>query len=213
MADIETSQRLEAKRQAVIQSISAEVRMRMKDLPPCHDWWHIQRVRKLGAHIARIERADPYIVDLTLLLHDVDDHKFNGGVDSGAMTARDIMDRHQVRSSMVELAVCEIISTMSFKDGKGPPMRTLEGRVVQDADRLDAIGAIGIARAFTTGAHMKRPLYSPLSEPHTVDHFHEKLLLLKKRMNTDEAKRIAKRRHSMLARFLYEFRKEWDLEV
>ena len=226
LKDWSTIVRVTDNRRAVVSGIEKEVKERMKQFPPCHDWWHIERVRNLGRHIAIAERADIYIVDLTLLLHDGNDLKFQkGNALCSAHVAREVMQRHGVRSSVVTNEVCDIIAAMSFRNGKNP-MPTLEGKVAQDADMLDAMGAIGIARVFTTGAYKNQPIFTPgehrrtseemlllsMGPPSTIAHFHEKLLLLKKRMNTREGKRLAKRRHATLSKFLYRFHQEWKLE-
>ncbi len=187
-----------------------------------HDWWHIERVVALARHIAHEEGADAFICELAALLHDVADYKIAGDEDTGLRTVRDWLTRHEA-DDQTTTSVMEIISTMSFGGGNRPPMRTIEGRVVQDADRLDAIGAVGIARAFAFGGSRGRPLYDPSESPRayesqdayhnstasTIMHFHEKLLLLKDRMNTPYARRLAEQRHAYMLAFLREFDAEW----
>src|SRR5579883_2803859 len=132
--------------QAILSEAEAFAREQLSRDASGHDWWHIQRVVTLARRIAREEGADAYICELAALLHDVADYKIAGDEETGLRTVRDWLSAHQVEDAISE-QVMEIISTMSFGGGNRPPMRTLEGRVVQDADRLDAIGAIGRARA------------------------------------------------------------------
>jgi uncharacterized protein len=190
-----------------------------------HDWWHIARVRALARTIAREESANSFVCELAALLHDVADDKIAGDEATGLATVRTWLTAHEVDADATD-AVMEIISTMSFSGGNKPPMRTLEGRVVQDADRLDAIGAIGIARAFAYGGSRGRTLYDPEQPPReyankaeyrtsdspTINHFYEKLLLLRERMNTPFARRLAEHRHQVMEAYLAEFYAEWSGE-
>lgn len=193
-----------------------------------HDWWHIDRVRRNAMHIAREERADLFIVELAALLHDVADWKFHGGDDTaGPRAARDWLTSNQVDPVVID-RVCEIISTVSFKGaGVATEMVTIEGKCVQDGDRLDAIGAVGIARAFAFGGHFGRAMYDPEVPPHlhqsfaeykskggpTINHFYEKLLLLKDRMQTSAGRRLATARHEFMERYLEQFYAEWNGET
>lgn len=201
-----------------------------------HDWWHIVRVWKTALALCRQERADDFTVELAALLHDLDDwklvasplHPSPGGRRAGG-EGRPVRAEAWLRQMGVAPAVtdhiCEIITSLSFKGALvQTPMRTLEGQIVQDADRLDAIGAIGIARAFAYGGHKGRLLYDPASPPQmhasfeqyqnsgsaTLNHFYEKLLLLKDRMNTATAKKIAAQRHAYMEQFLEQFLREWE---
>jgi uncharacterized protein len=191
-----------------------------------HDWWHIHRVWKTALAICREEKADPFIVQLAALLHDLDDWKFNESDDETPRRAKAWMESCGVDAEAVG-KVCGIIARISFKGaGVDDKMDSLEGFIVQDADRLDAIGAIGIGRAFAYGGYRNREIFDPDSPPRmhasfeeyrnsnsaTVNHFHEKLLLLKDRMNTRTAKRIAEKRHAVMVRFLEQFMQEWDGE-
>lgn len=190
-----------------------------------HDWRHIERVRNLARVIAREEGADRYICELTALLHDLADAKIAGDEATGERRVRDWLVALAVEPAVIE-RVMEIITTMSFAGGNRPPMTTLEGRVVQDADRLDALGAVGIARTFAYGGSRGRLLYDPdipsqqhtsaeayhASDAPTINHFYEKLLLLKDRMNTPYARRLAEGRHAYMEAFLAEFFAEWDGE-
>ena len=188
-----------------------------------HDWWHIARVRSLARTVAEAEGADTFICALAALLHDIADPKIAGDWESGLARVRDWLTAHDVPSDERE-HILEIIGAISFAGGSKPAPRTLEGRVVQDADRLDAIGAIGIARAFAYGGAHGRILYDPEIAPRatmtaeeyrthltpTINHFYEKLLLLKDRMNTDYARQLAEQRQRVMETFLDEFYAEWD---
>jgi len=190
-----------------------------------HDWWHIFRVWTLAKKIAVEEKAQIEIVELGALLHDIADWKFHDGDDSiGPAIAREFLNNHNVETNLSD-SVVEIISTVSYKGaGVATPMKTLEGKIVQDADRLDAIGALGIARTFAYGGYKNRLIYHPDEKPvlhksyedykknegHTINHFYEKLLLLKERMNTNTGKRIAEGRHKFMQSFLDQFYREWD---
>ncbi|MCR9133323.1 MAG: HD domain-containing protein [bacterium] len=190
-----------------------------------HDWWHIHRVRNTALTLAKEEKADIFVVELAALLHDIADHKFHDGDETiGPRVAGAWLEQLQVDEFVIN-HVKEIIRDVSFKGaGVKTPMRTIEGKVVQDADRLDAIGAIGIARAFAYGGYKKRELYNPEHSPTehssfeayksdtgpTINHFYEKLLLLKDRMNTRTGKRIAEERHQFMELYLDRFFNEWD---
>ena len=190
-----------------------------------HDWWHIFRVWTLAKKIAVEEKAQMEIVELGSLLHDIADWKFHGGDDSiGPAMAQEFLSNNDVDPQLTE-SVVDIVSTISYKGaGVATPMKTLEGKIVQDADRLDAIGALGIARTFAYGGYKNRLIYHPDEKPvlhqsyadyknnkgHTINHFYEKLLLLKERMNTKTGKRIADGRHQFMQSFLEQFYREWD---
>jgi len=189
-----------------------------------HDWWHILRVWNTAKTIGKQEKADMFVVELAALLHDIADWKFNDGdEDAGARASRVWLESLEVEPKIVD-RVCEIIATSSFKGaGVKSEMKTIEGKVMQDADRLDAIGAIGIGRTFAYGGHKGREMYNPNIKPEfhttaeqyknnvtpTINHFYEKLLLLKDLMNTNTAKKMAERRHKFMEKFLDEFFKEW----
>ena len=190
-----------------------------------HDWWHIYRVRNLAVRIAAGENANLFVVQLAALLHDIADWKFNDGdMDAGPRLAREWLEKLQVGEEIIS-QVCEIIKGVSFKGaGVTAKMTTTEGIIVQDADRLDAIGAIGIARTFAYGGHRGQEIYNPDVRPEwhdsfeeyknctgsTINHFYEKLLLLKDLMNTETARKIAVERHRYMEQFLDRFYKEWD---
>lgn len=209
-----------------IAAIASEVKVRFENEGTGHDWWHIYRVWKLAERLSADEAADPEIVSLAALLHDIADWKFHGGDESAGPTeARKMLEVEGVAEETIA-AVCDIIAHVSFKGANSTvdTMHTIEGKVVQDADRLDAIGAIGIARTFAFGGHKGRPLYDPESpfRPNlskeeymqgsgtTVNHFYEKLLLIKDRLNTDGARKIAHERHAFMEEFLARFYDEWE---
>lgn len=212
-------------RAGVVARTEAFVRGRMEGEGSGHDWWHVHRVRRTALRLAREEGADPYVTELAALLHDVADHKFHGGdLAAGPRAAREWLEGLGAEPAVVE-HVSSIIAGMSFKGAGVPtPMETPEGRVVQDADRLDALGAVGVARAFAYGGSRGRPLYDPGVPPErhdsfaayqstaspTLNHFHEKLFLLRDRMNTAAARRIAEGRHRYLEEFVARFLAEWE---
>lgn len=190
-----------------------------------HDWWHVWRVWQTARRLARDEGADPVVVQLAALLHDIADWKFHDGDETaGPRAARAWLESLSVDQSIVA-QVTEIVAGVSFQGANvATPTLSLEGQVVQDADRLDALGAIGVARAFAYGGHKGRALYDPAipPAPHdsfaayrqstapTINHFYEKLLLLKDRLNTASARRLAESRHAYLEQFLARFFAEWE---
>lgn len=212
-------------KQQVIDNIAQEMRNRFEREGSGHDWWHIWRVWKLAKQIGHNEGANLFSVELAALLHDIADWKFYDGDDTvGPRAARQLLSQHDVSEEDIT-HVCHILSAMSFKGaGVETKMETLEGKVVQDADRLDAIGAIGIARAFAYGGHKNQPIYEPGQKPvlhktkeeyfhnegTTINHFYEKLLLLKDRLNTQTAKAMASGRHQFMEQFLKRFFEEWE---
>lgn len=186
-----------------------------------HDFHHTMRVHDLARTICSGEGGDMDTVRLAALLHDVDDRKLFG--DNGYANARGFMDSHGIGPEVQDL-VCHIISQISFKGEDTVVPDTLEGRIVQDADRMDAIGAIGIARTFAYGGSRGRQMHTPgeghkegMSEEEyfanqgtSINHFHEKLLKLKDMMNTGTARGMAEHRHMYMVGFLEEFMSEWD---
>jgi uncharacterized protein len=188
-----------------------------------HDWWHIERVRRTAIHIAQVENADRFVCELAALLHDVADEKLAGSEEAGMRKVRDWLSKEQVEEADAA-HVLEIIATMSFKGGKGTPMRTLEGQVVQDADRLDALGAVGIGRTFAYSGAKGQLMYDPnlparesmtkeqyRNEKSTaINHFPEKLFKLKERMNTAYARQLAEDRHRFMEEFVSRFLEEWE---
>jgi uncharacterized protein len=189
-----------------------------------HDWWHVARVRALAIRLAAAEGADRTVVELAALLHDVADWKVSGSETAGAEAAYDWLTAQGVDPAMRDHVVA-IVAGVSFKgSGATDVPLSLEGRCVRDADRLDAIGAIGIARVFAYGAHIDQPLHDPDQPPQldltgsayrvnrtsSINHFHEKLLLLRDRMTTATGRRVAANRHEVMLRYLADFAAEWD---
>jgi len=190
-----------------------------------HDWWHVYRVWKNAIHIGKQESVDIFVVELAALLHDVADWKFHDGNDEiGPQVAKEWLESLGVPEDTVS-HVCQIIKDISFKGaGVVTAMKTTEGMVVQDADRLDALGAIGIARTFAYGGSKNREMYNPDINPEmhasfeqykksqgtSINHFYEKLLLLKELMNTATAKQIAEKRHAVMEDYLAQFYREWE---
>ena len=189
-----------------------------------HDWFHIERVYKLSKYIGEKENADLFVVEMTALLHDIDDWKFSQGTDTDTTVTEKFLTSMNISENDIN-KIISIIKTMSFKGGVvDSTQNSIEGKVVQDADRLDAIGAIGIARTFAYGGNKGRQIYDPSINPmkftsleqvkneenHTINHFYEKLLKLKDLMNTKTAKEIAEKRHKFMENFLEEFYSEWN---
>ncbi|HCF03577.1 HD domain-containing protein [Flavobacterium sp.] len=190
-----------------------------------HDWFHIERVYKNALLIAESEKCDVEIVQLGALLHDIADSKFHDGDESiGPKTARAFLESEKVEPTIIDHVIA-IIENISFKGGKVErQFSSIELDIVQDADRLDAIGAIGIARTFNYGGFKNRALYNPEIAPNltmtkdeyknneapTINHFYEKLLLLKDKMNTTTGKQIAQDRHRYMEDFLEQFYAEWE---
>ncbi len=208
----------------IILKTSEYIKQEFSDDSSGHDWWHIYRVWKNAVTICKHETADLFVVELAALLHDLDDWKFNESEDETPHRAKAWMQQCGV-DPRVNQQVCEIIMNVSYKGAQVEnKMKSLEGFIVQDADRLDAIGAIGIGRAFAYGGYKNRPMYDPdtLNQMHasfedyknsksaTINHFYEKLLLLKDMMNTVTAKRIAEQRHEVMLKFLDQFMNEWE---
>lgn len=188
-----------------------------------HDYYHSVRVYKLATSICKEEKADLEIVQLAALLHDVDDYKLFGGEAGTYSNAETFLKANNIPDTKIK-AICYIISTISYKGTDTQIPQSMEGKIVQDADRLDALGAIGIARTFAYGGSRNRDLYIPNEKPKdnmsfeeystsngtSINHFYEKLLKLKDMMNTGTAKKIAEARHKYMEEFLEEFFNEWD---
>lgn len=209
----------------VIDATIGFVRQTLAGAEAGHDWWHINRVWNNAKLIASHEQADLFVVELAALLHDIADPKFHGGDEEvGPRTAGDFLTQIGVDDGIIE-HVQNIIRYLSFKASLGEvAFHSNELAIVQDADRLDAIGAIGIARAFTYGGYKNREMYNPGIAPNlnmskeeyknssapTINHFYEKLLLLKDKMNTQTGKAIAQQRHQFMEQYLEQFYIEWD---
>ena len=201
------------------------VKERLLNAEGGHDWFHTHRVFKNAQHIAKTENVDALVIALGALLHDIADSKFYDGDETvGPKIAREFLFKHNVDSVIIEHVV-KIIENISFKGGnEKQKFSSLELDVIQDADRLDAIGAIGIARCFNYGGFKNRQLYNPPIKPNmkmtkeeyktstspTINHFYEKLLLLKDKLNTKTGREIAVERHKFMEHYLEQFYAEWD---
>jgi uncharacterized protein len=202
---------MDAKQIEIIEKSEAFVREKLSGAEAGHDLWHIMRVRNLAKQIRLHEGGDLLVVELGALFHDIADAKFNGGdEEEGPAIARKFFSEIGLSQDIAD-HVCRIIEHISFRKGISP-FRSPEFDIVQDADRLDAMGAIGIARAFQYGGFKNRLMYSPMDNErtHTINHFHEKLLLLKERMNTPTGKKLAEERHVFMEKYLEQFLKEWN---
>lgn len=186
-----------------------------------HDWWHIWRVWNAAKHIAEKEQnGNTTVIELAALLHDIADHKFHNGDHSvGAQKAREWLESISVDEEIID-AVCDIIPKVSYSGSGGKKnMTTIEGMIVQDADRIDAIGAIAVARVFQYGGHKARQIYIPKEDiaesaeerraESGIQHFHDKLLKLRGLLNTESAKTIALSRHQYMQQYLQQFENEW----
>jgi len=207
----------------VIEKTEKYVRQVLEGEGSGHDWWHVYTVWKNAINIGKNEAVDMMVVELAALLHDIADWKFNDEGE-GPKVARKWLEKINVDEKIIS-HVCEIIKNISFK-GKDfeNKIKTKEGMVVQDADRLDAMGAIGIGRAFAFGGFKKREMYNPNikfrhnktieelknAEGTTINHFYEKLLLLKDRMNTETGKKLAENRHVFMEQYVKQFLEEWE---
>jgi uncharacterized protein len=203
------------------------VKAKLENAEGGHDWFHIERVYKNALQITDGEVCDSTVVKLAALLHDIADSKFHNGDETiGPKIAREFLTSNDVDEATIQ-HVINIIENISFKGGNTEKaFSSIEMDIVQDADRLDAIGAIGIARAFNYGGFKNRPLHNPNIAPKlrmskeeyknstapTLNHFYEKLLLLKDKMNTETGKQIAQERHRYMEGFLSQFYAEWDGE-
>ncbi len=198
-------------KERIIQETAEHVRRLTETEGSGHDWWHIDRVRRTAVTIAQEEGADLFICQMAALLHDVADHKFNASLAIGLAKVSDWLERQQVdeRDQRHLLAIIETMSFTSQRQGKQVP--SLEGRVVQDADRLDAIGAIGIARTMAYSGHTGRLIYQPDGDKETaIQHFADKLLHLKALMTTAYGRKMAEQRHTFMLTYLEQFHAEWS---
>jgi uncharacterized protein len=213
-------------KKAIINETKEYVKNKLQGECTGHDWWHTLRVYRTAKYIAEKENANLFIVELAALLHDIADWKFNkDNIDIGVYVSEEWLKSLNVDNDII-MKVSNIIKTMSFKGGTTDSnQETVEGKVVQDADRLDAVGAVGIARTFAYGGFKGREIYNPHIKPKTyntfeeyknskettINHFYEKLLLLKNLMNTKTGKDIAEERHEFMETYLTQFFKEWDM--
>jgi uncharacterized protein len=209
----------------LIENTIAFVKLQLQNAEGGHDWFHIERVYKNTVAIAKEENCDVLVCQLGALLHDIADSKFHGGDEKiGPETARMFLNNEKVSEEITE-HVIRIIENISFKGGNfEKQFNSIELQVVQDADRLDAIGAIGIARCFNYGGFKNRIIYDPEIKPNrsmskeeykksdspTINHFYEKLLLLKDKINTESGRKIASKRHEFMEVFLEQFYSEWN---
>lgn len=209
----------------LIKHIEAYVKNQFSGEATGHDWYHIDRVRNNAMQIQAKESGNKEVIELAALLHDISDYKFNGGDDKkGGELAKELILQFN-GSLQIAQQIQIIVDSISFKGALVEDTTTsLEAKIVQDADRLDAIGAIGIARTFAYGGHVGNPIYDPEIKPQlhtsfeayknskstTINHFYEKLLLLERRMHTLTAKEEAKKRILHMNHFLEQFYKEWS---
>lgn len=213
------------KNEKLIQNTITFVKEQLKNAEGGHDWFHIERVYKNTLAIAKTEDCDLLVCQLGALLHDIADSKFhNGDEEIGPKKARKFLESHDVTEKIIQQVIL-IIENISFKGGNfQKTFNSIELQIVQDADRLDAIGAIGITRTFNYGGFKNRTIYNPEIKPNltmskeeyknskapTINHFYEKLLLLKDKMNTESGKKIALKRHEFMETFLEQFYEEWE---
>ena len=212
------------KKSRIIEEVKVEIKKQFEGEGTGHDWWHMVRVVNNALTIGRAENGNLFLVELSAWLHDIGDHKFHKETDAQERLITQILDDVGLKKE-IQKEILAIVASVSYKGAKVETLpSTLEGQVVQDADRLDAIGAIGIARAFAYGGNKERLLYHPGQPPvmhndfeaykndkgHTINHFYEKLLLLKERMQTSTGKKMAEDRHVYMESFLSQFYKEWE---
>jgi uncharacterized protein len=213
----------EVENQVILERAQNWVQEKLKHDSSGHDWWHIERVRRMAVRLARISGANLFICELAALLHDIVDDKLFPDQPTAYQELRSWFIEENIPED-IGAHVIEIISTLSFKGGNNLKMRTLEGQVVQDADRLDALGAIGAARTFAYSGWKGQAIYDPTiifrssmtkeqyrNEKSTaINHFYEKLLRLRELMNTEAARKIAEGRHKFMEDFLMRFDLEWQ---
>lgn len=211
----------------IIQNTIQFVKEKLEGAEAGHDWFHIERVWKLSKKIAQAEDCNLEVVELSALLHDIADPKFHNGDETVALKiSRKFLESQNVEEIIIQ-KVLFIIKNISFKNrNEVPADLPIELKIVQDADRIDAIGAIGVARTFNFGGFKNNLMYHPDIQPKlnmskeeykksngtTINHFYEKLLLLKNLMNTNEGKKIAEERHQFMLTFLDQFMKEWNVD-
>ncbi|MEK4565619.1 HD domain-containing protein [Alkalihalobacillus sp. FSL R5-0424] len=209
----------------IIEETEQWVREKLSDDTSGHDWYHIMRVTALAQYLCKDTAADKNTVVLASLLHDLADDKLIEDEEAGRQMIADWLKDKKVAKETID-HILLIISTMSFKGGTGSPMETLEGQIVQDADRLDALGAIGIARTFTYSGHKQQPMYDPhlptrenmtaeeyrKGQSSAIHHFYEKLLKLPALMNTSKGKALAEERADYMKSFLQQFYSEWTFK-
>ena len=211
---------------SIVDVIARDVEVMFRDAEGSHDWWHVFRVWQLAKEIGEKEGADVFVCEIGALVHDVGDWKtFGGDEEAGYEAVREFLRKYGLEQRVFD-EVMSIVERVSYRGGvKRPPMKTLAGKCVQDADRLDALGAIGIARTFAYGGHKGHLMNHPEMEPRdydskeayfntkstSVNHFYEKLFKLKGLMNTETGKGMAEKRHGFMEDFLDQFYKEWPV--
>lgn len=214
--------------ETLIENTIAFIKHRLSNAEGGHDWFHIERVYNNAMHINAREKANPLVVALGALLHDIADYKFhNGDEELGPRIAEEFLEKQKIAPEVTDHVV-KIVENVSFKGGNvTQSFHSKELDIVQDADRLDALGAIGIARTFNYGGFKGRALYDPDIPPNlnmskeeyktstapTINHFYEKLLLLKDLMNTETGRKMAEERHLFMKKYLEQFYKEWQGEL
>lgn len=210
----------------VIQNIEEWVKTELLNEKSGHDFYHIKRVTDIAKEILKHEEADNFTVITAALLHDIADDKVTSDVNTALVRIRKLLESNEVAADTIE-TIIDIITTVSFKGGTGKKLSYIEAQIVQDADRLDALGAIGIARTFQYGGSKGQTMYDPEipvrdqmsfeeyrhGESTSINHFYEKLLLLKDKMNTPAAIKIAEEREVFMKHFLDTFFKEWNGEL
>ena len=213
--------------QNLIQNTIDFVKEKLEGAEAGHDWFHMERVWKMSKKIAATETCNLRVVELSALLHDIADPKFHDGDETLALKiSNEFLQSQNVSAEIIE-QVLFIIKNISFKNReKAPDVLPIELQIVQDADRIDAIGAIGIARTFNYGGFKNNLMYHPDIQPAlnmtkedykkskgtTINHFYEKLLLLKDLMNTETGKKLAEERHDFMVHYLDQFSREWNVE-
>ncbi|QKE71954.1 HD domain-containing protein [Arthrobacter citreus] len=213
------------KQQEIIIQIENYVRSLHQGDSSGHDWYHIDRVRNLAVHIARKENANQFIVECAALVHDVIDDKLHDNLEAQKAQLESFLNERLNSKDVNEIMY--IVENISYKGGNGVIPTSIEGKIVQDADRLDAIGAIGVARTFAYGGKKSRSMFNPefkIRENMTIEeyrsdqsssmhHFYEKILKLKDLMNTEAALELAEERHQFVEKFIGEFMKEWNFKI
>lgn len=194
--------------QAVLKAVKSYMHREFSGEGTGHDFFHLQRVVKTALKIARQEHADLFLTELTAWLHDLGDHKLNNGIDRSEEQITSLLSSIPVPVEIIQMVI-EMVSQVSFSKGKAA--QSLEAKIVQDADRLDALGAIGIARVFAFGGSRHREIYNPQCPGQTsIQHFYDKLLKLKDLMNTASGRLMAVERHNYMDAFLQQFYQEWN---
>ncbi len=211
-------------KEAIIKKTADYAKQKLSGEGSGHDFWHVYRVWKMALYLAKKEKADLFVVQLAALLHDIADWKFNDNDKEGGVLSEKWLQKLKVEHSVID-QVCYIVNEVSFKGaGVKNKIKSIEGMIVQDADRLDTLGAIGIARTFAYGGYKQREIHNPdkkaklhktflsykNSQGTSINHFYEKLLLLKKSINTKTAQKIAQHRHKVMEQYLNEFYQEWE---